>query len=258
MYVLNNITAINTDQHLPILKFSKHDITRRDLNPNTVEIDMEENENIYEDENSSVEDIPLLNFISMFKRPNGPQNSDEDTASGHLFYLPNTTEDTAITDDKDTKKECKGDEDNAKDDKLNDDDDEDNDKDNREREDNGKNQEHEDHEDTVQVETNIEITSIMDAVHKLSKEGNERKTITFLDFAGQDIYYAFHQIYFSPESFSILVVDMRKDPKHLCENDDMYCSRFNSWTYKGNKMKTNHLHVINLRYVDPSSTMKLS
>ena len=177
MYVLTNITAINTDQHLPILQFSKDDITSKDLNLQTVQIDIEEHE-----------------------------NSDDGIDSECL---------TSLLDDN-----------------------EDNDKDDSDREDHGDNQKHEDHEDTFQVETNIEITSIMDAVHKLSKESNERKTITFLDFAGQDIYYAFHQIYFSPESFFILVVDMRKDPKHLCENDDMCYSRFNSWTYKGNEIKT--------------------
>ena len=180
MYVLNNITAINTDQHLPNLKFSKDNMIRRDLNPKTVEIEMQENENLYKDEISSAKDILLPNPF-----PNGPQNSDED-------------------------------------------------KDDRDHNDHGENQEHEDHKDTVQVETYIKIKTIMDAVHKLSEKGNERKTITFLDFSGKDIYYAFNQIYFSPDSFSILVVDMRKDPKQLCENNDICCSRFNSWTYKGN------------------------
>ena len=237
MYVFTNITAINTDQHLPILKFYKDDITRKHLNPQTVQIDMEENENTYEDEKSNTEDVLLLNSFQTFKSPNDPQNSDDGIGSECSSSLPITTVDTSITDDKDTEEDCKYNEDNAKDDKLIDDEIEDNDKDDRGCEDHEENQKHEDHEDTFQVETNIEITSIMDAVHKLSKEGNERKTITFLDFAGQDIYYAFHQIYFSPESFSILVVDMRQDPKRLCENDDMCCSRFNSWTYKGNKIK---------------------
>lgn len=236
MCVLNNITAINTDQHLPILKFSKHDITRRDLNPKTVVIEIEENENTYEDEKSSAEDILLLNSFPMFKRPNDSQNSDDGIGAECSTSLPVPTVDTSIIDDKDTKEDCKYNEDNVNN-KIIDDDSEDNDDDDRGHEDHEENQKHEDHEDTFQVETNIEITSIMDAVHKLSKEGNERKTITFLDFAGQDIYYAFHQIYFSPESFSILVVDMRQDPKRLCENDDMCCSRFNSWTYKGNKIK---------------------
>ena len=238
MYVLTNITAITTGQHLPILTFSKDDITRRDLNPQTVQIDMKDNENTYEYETSSTEDVPMLHSFETFKRRNGPQNVDEDTTSRHLFNLQVTTEDTAIKEDKDTKEECKSDENYIKDDKLNDNDDEDNDKDDRDHKDHGENQEHEDHGGIVQVETKIEITSIMDAVHKLSKESNGRKTITFLDFAGQDIYYAFHQIYFSPESFSILVVDMRKEPKHLCENDDICCSRFSSWTYKGNEIKT--------------------
>nr|XP_022295159.1 uncharacterized protein LOC111105268 isoform X2 [Crassostrea virginica] len=226
------IQAINTDQHLQILQFSRDDIIRKHLNPQTVQIDMEENENTYEDEKSNTEDVLLLNSFQTFKSPNDPQNSDDGIGSECSSSLPITTVDTSITDDKDTEEDCKYNEDNAKDDKLIDDEIEDNDKDDRGCEDHEENQKHEDHKDTFQVETNIEITSIMDAVHKLSKEGNERKTITFLDFAGQDIYYAIHQIYFSPESFSILVVDMRKDPKHLCENDDMYCNRFNSWTYK--------------------------
>lgn len=107
-------------------------------------------------------------------------------------------------------------------------------------EDEKEHEEHEDPEVTAKVETNIDMASIMHAVQKLSTESYERKTITFLDFAGQSIYYAFHQIYLSRATFSILVVDMRKKPEDQCEamhvsDDDFCCSRFESWTYKGNE-----------------------
>ena len=249
---------------MPIFQFLKDDITKGEFNPKADEKKLEKKENTNGDDKTSPEDCePILNVSQTSEEftyitPDSQRSSDGCTDSEHSFYIPETTVDSALKDYKLNKKEAKDDKDDDMDDNINDDDDEDNDQDDRDYEDRGENQEHEDHGDVVQVETNFEIKSIMGAVHKLSKESNERKTITFLDFAGQDIYYAFHQIYFSPESFSILVVDMRKDPKHTCENDDICCSRFNSWTYKGNKMKTNHLHVINLRYVDPSSTMKLS
>lgn len=102
----------------------------------------------------------------------------------------------------------------------------------------------EDYENSAKVETNIDIASIIDAVQKLTIEGNDKKTITFLDFAGQSIYYAFHQIYFSHATFCILVVDMSKNPEDKCEakhvsDNDFCCSRYESWTYKGNTISTN-------------------
>ena len=143
--------------------------------------------------------------------------------------------DTVIKDDKPKEKETKGEKDNDEENKLNDEDGEDNDKDDRVHDE----QKHPDI--TTKVEANIHMTDIMNAVKKLSRESNERKSITFLDFAGQSIYYAFHQIYLSPETFSILVVDMEKNPKKICEpnkNSDyeICCSRFKSWTYEGNEI----------------------
>lgn len=74
----------------------------------------------------------------------------------------------------------------------------------------------------------------MDAVKEISSDDHLCPRITFLDFSGQNIYYAFQQIYFSPETCYILVVDMTKNfnaPVH--ESGDQCCSLFESWTYKG-------------------------
>lgn len=88
-----------------------------------------------------------------------------------------------------------------------------------------------------------------DITKELNNELSNKKRlpprVTFLDFAGQRMYYAFHQIYLSPKTFYILVVDMTKklgdDVDELISNefrphgkDENGCSRFESWKYKGN------------------------
>lgn len=73
---------------------------------------------------------------------------------------------------------------------------------------------------------------IMDALEQLTT--NPRPRITFIDFAGQSIYYAFHQIYLSPKTCYILVVDMTKGYDEKADSDETVSSRFVSWTYKGN------------------------
>lgn len=88
-----------------------------------------------------------------------------------------------------------------------------------------------------------------DITKELNNELSDKKRlpprITFLDFAGQRMYYAFHQIYLSPKTLYILVVDMTKkfDGKvdelirkefRLHGKDKHGCTRFESWTYKGN------------------------
>lgn len=81
------------------------------------------------------------------------------------------------------------------------------------------------------------ISKIMDAVRMLKNETDLRPRITFLDFAGQNMYYAFHQIYISPKSCTILVVDMTKnlhEKVDVTDTDEKCCSQFESWTYKGN------------------------
>lgn len=63
------------------------------------------------------------------------------------------------------------------------------------------------------------ISKIMDDVKMLKNETDLRPRITFLDFAGQNLYYAFHQIFLSPKSCFILVVDMTKN---LYEKVDVF------------------------------------
>lgn len=83
---------------------------------------------------------------------------------------------------------------------------------------------------------NTAISTLMDAVKEMSNENNIRPHITFLDFAGQKMYYAFHQIYLSPKTFYILVVDMTKGFEEKVEGNntgERGCSGFDSWLYKG-------------------------
>lgn len=91
------------------------------------------------------------------------------------------------------------------------------------------------------VETNQDHTSnekyamakIMDSLEQIDKNPGPR--ITFIDFAGQSQYYAFHQIYLSPKTCYILVVDMTKRPDEKVPDPHGEAgSRFVSWTYRGN------------------------
>lgn len=48
------------------------------------------------------------------------------------------------------------------------------------------------------------------------------------------MYYAFHQIYLSPKTFYILVLDMSKSPVEKVNiAEDTFGRQFESWTYKG-------------------------
>nr|XP_022297443.1 uncharacterized protein LOC111106871 isoform X2 [Crassostrea virginica] len=79
---------------------------------------------------------------------------------------------------------------------------------------------------------NYTMQKCLDNLRLLSKSP-ENSRITFLDFAGQSIYYAFHQIYLSPKAVYILVLDMSKsfDEKgpDIARKD---VTRFEEWTYK--------------------------
>lgn len=78
------------------------------------------------------------------------------------------------------------------------------------------------------------LSKIITAVEELSKDDHLCPRITFLDFAGQSMYYAFQQIYFSAKTCYILVVDMTKEHnEQVHETGDRCCSLFESWTYKG-------------------------
>ena len=77
------------------------------------------------------------------------------------------------------------------------------------------------------------MNTIMKAVHYLS-EHPKKSRITFLDFAGESIYYVSHQIYLSPKTVYILVVDMSKEPDEKeSKTPENKLTRFESWTYKG-------------------------
>lgn len=83
------------------------------------------------------------------------------------------------------------------------------------------------------------ISKIIDDITKVPSENLIRPRITFIDFAGQSMYYAFHQIYLSRKTCYILVVDMTKslDEEVLEPNEDeMDCCRFTSWKYQGNEL----------------------
>lgn len=81
---------------------------------------------------------------------------------------------------------------------------------------------------------NHAILTIMNSVKRLSYEKRLCPRVTFLDFAGQSVYYAFHQIYLSPKTIYILVVDMTKRlSDEVPETDENCCSRFECWTYEG-------------------------
>lgn len=78
------------------------------------------------------------------------------------------------------------------------------------------------------------MPEIMNVVKKISRENQKHPRITFLDFGGQSVYYAFHQIFLSPKTFYILVVDMTKSPDEKVHETEEKCgSQFSTWTYKG-------------------------
>ena len=75
-------------------------------------------------------------------------------------------------------------------------------------------------------------TSPDDASFLSEKRKNDR--ISFINFGGQNIFYAFHQIYLSPNAVYILVMDMTKgfDEKEPSSLHNVL-AQFETWTYKG-------------------------
>ena len=82
-------------------------------------------------------------------------------------------------------------------------------------------------EKDYQMQTSPDDTSFLS-----EKRKNDR--ISFINFGVKHIYYAFHQIYLSPNAIYILVLDMTKgfDEKEP-NNPHTVLSQFESWTYKG-------------------------
>lgn len=108
----------------------------------------------------------------------------------------------------------------------------------------------------VEANKDENYTTLLNDIKKeldreLSDKNHLPPRVTFLDFAGQSMYYAFHQIYLSPKTFYILVVDMTKKLDGKVDKVDKLitkdwgspgqyeksCSRFESYTYKGNLSK---------------------
>lgn len=91
---------------------------------------------------------------------------------------------------------------------------------------------------TLDDDEHYAISKIIDDLIKRPSEKCIPPRITFLDFAGQSLYYAFHQIYLSPKTCYILVVDMSKSFSEEVSDPDvaeLICSTFKSWKYKGNE-----------------------
>lgn len=83
------------------------------------------------------------------------------------------------------------------------------------------------------------ISKILNAAKSLSYKKRLCPRTTILDFAGQSLYYAFHQIFLSPRTCYILVVDMTKRfEEQVPETDEKCCSRFENWTYQGTLKST--------------------
>lgn len=83
------------------------------------------------------------------------------------------------------------------------------------------------------------ILKIKDTVNELLNETDLRPRISFLDFTGQSIYHAFHQIFLGPKSCHILVVDMTKslhDKVGVQDENEKEWSQFASWRYRGNEL----------------------
>ena len=103
MNVLNNFTAINTGQNLPILQLSRDVIIKTKFNPKTEEIQRKKSENKYDEKHIAEDCQPLLNLSQTSKEltyeiANSQQNIDELKDSAHLFHLPKTQGKAAIKD----------------------------------------------------------------------------------------------------------------------------------------------------------------
>lgn len=92
---------------------------------------------------------------------------------------------------------------------------------------------------TLDDDEHYAISKIIDDLIKRPSVKSIPTRITFLDFAGQSLYYAFHQIYLSPKTCYFFVMDMSKSlSEEVSEPDvaELSCSRFKSWKYKGNEL----------------------
>lgn len=76
----------------------------------------------------------------------------------------------------------------------------------------------------------------METVKQFGGDKHLHPRITFLDFAGHCMNYAFHEIYFSHRTCYILVVDMTKRfDEHVAavDTNEKDSNRIQLWTYGG-------------------------
>lgn len=112
-------------------------------------------------------------------------------------------------------------------------------------------EENNDDDDSVEVidfgrlqfdETDVSEYDITVQTLSESYKDKNRKVVSFFDFAGQFAYYACHHIYFSPNNFYILVIDITKKLNDVVYNDSepsdpkdrIKGSVYSKWTYLGN------------------------
>ena len=94
--------------------------------------------------------------------------------------------------------------------------------------------------------------TILETIYQRSKHPRNNR-ISFFDFAGESIYYVSHQIYLSPMTVYILVVDMSKEPDEKTPENKL--TRFGSWTYKG---ISNHIiNVVPVFFIEKIVTLLL-
>lgn len=109
------------------------------------------------------------------------------------------------------------------------------------------------------------MSKIMDAVNHVSEKSHRRSKITFFDFAGQTMYYAFHQVYLCPKHSvfwslicqKVLMINpcdcfekteqMKTDEE--TETAEKGVTRFDSWTLKG-KLKSKMFFNLKLKAIE--------
>lgn len=90
----------------------------------------------------------------------------------------------------------------------------------------------------ISLQDDERYARIIDDDKKLPGENLIRPLITFLDIPGPSLFHAFHQIYSSPRTCYIMVVDMTKSPNDQVLElvDKIDCSRTKPWKYQGNEL----------------------
>ncbi|XP_062585359.1 uncharacterized protein LOC134247029 isoform X2 [Saccostrea cucullata] len=86
----------------------------------------------------------------------------------------------------------------------------------------------------TQVEDIVSKTLSPEVIRKILDAQENEISISMIDFAGQFVYYASHQIYMRSKAFYILVMDMTKDFEEVVsrKEGEQTGSVFSTWKYK--------------------------